>query len=113
MFQQLADSGKTNWSLIVAAGGLFLSFGLVMWGAAIHPLSQDISRQELGSDKLALAVIAQDLKSSKLENDVVRLSDRQTTVMETLKRFDSEGSAAADKRLMLLEYQMKQLKQKE
>ena len=106
IFQQLADSGKTNWSLIVAAGGLLLSFALVLWGAAIHPLSQDIARQEAGSDKLALAVIAQDIKSSKLETDIVRLSDRQAAVMETLKRFDNEGSAAADKRLTLLEYQM-------
>ena len=105
----VSDIGKPNLSNWIAAGSFILAFGVVIYGAAIHPLNQDIARHEMAADKLALAVISQDVKTSKMENDIVRLSDRQLTVMETLKRFDSEGSAAADKRLMLLEYQMKLL----
>ena len=39
----IADSGKTNWSVLFAGAGVLLSLVLVIYGAAIHPLNQDIT----------------------------------------------------------------------
>ena len=49
----IADSGKTNWSVLFAGAGVLLSLVLVIYGAAIHPLSQNIERQEAGAAILA------------------------------------------------------------
>ena len=113
----ISDSGKTNWSVLIAALGVLLSFGVVMWGAAIHPLNQDIERQSKNEDRIADAVIvqndkwsisqeAQNAKIQDLQTAVIKLVDWQDDVRVQLKRFDEQGSAVADKRLLLLEYQI-------
>ena len=102
----IGDIGKPNFSNWIAAGALLLSFALVIYGAAIHPLNQDITREETSAAKLAEAVLVQNDRQNKLENTLVRLTDRQDDVREAIKRFDEQGSSAADKRLSLIEYRL-------
>jgi hypothetical protein len=106
----IADSGRTNWPVligtVVAVLGLLLSMAVVMYGAAIHPLNQDIERDDKSASVLAEAVKVHEAKMVNLEIQIARQQDRQEVLIEAVKRFDSQGSAAADKRMSLMEYQM-------
>jgi len=106
----LSDAGKTNWPIligtVVAVMGLLLSMAVVMYGAAIHPLNQDITRNEANAATLALAVNEQNKAIQTVQMVQARHSDQLDTVREAVKRFDEQGSAAADKRLTLIEWRL-------
>ncbi|HUD75562.1 MAG TPA: hypothetical protein VMQ76_10850 [Terracidiphilus sp.] len=105
----ISDSGKTNWPVligtVVAVAGLLLSMAVVMYGAAIHPLNQDIERADKSAVVLADAVRSQDSKIVNLQILTARIQDHQEVVLDELKRFDKDGSAA-DKRLTVIEWQL-------
>ena len=108
----LAESGKANWTVIFTGLAVLLSFGVVMWGAAIHPLNMDINRSEKSAETLAEAVKLQNVVIQELQIHAARLQDHQDSVLDTIKRFDEKGSAAADNRLDVIEWRLNHEQQK-
>jgi tetrahydromethanopterin S-methyltransferase subunit C len=106
----IAESGKTNWPIligtVVAVSGLLFSMAVVMYGAAIHPLNMDISRSEDNAKTLALAVNEQNKQIQAVQMTQARHGDQIEVVTAAIKRFDEQGSTAADKRLVILEWRM-------
>ena len=102
----IADSGKTNWSVLFAGAGVLLSLVLVIYGAAIHPLNQDIIRQESNAKSLADAVVKQDESIVQLRIEQARQQDHLDTLIANVRHMNEVGTTDSDKRLTVIEWQM-------
>ena len=89
---------------------MLLSLVLVIYGAAIHPLSQNIERQEAGAAVLAEAVKVSDLKIVQTQIDIARLKDHQESVIDQVKDINANGTEKSDKRISLIEQQLQAVK---
>ena len=102
----IADSGKTNWSVLFAGAGVLLSLVLVIYGAAIHPLNEDIKRQEVSAGVLAEAVKVAESRSVQMQIAIARLQDHEETVIKQIDAINDRGTVNSDRRLTLIEWQL-------
>jgi hypothetical protein len=108
-----AEIGKPNYGVLWAAIGVGIAAISVIltvvgafWYASVSPITKDLDRANRDSDRLAAAVVLQDKSIQLLKDEVVTITAIQkanTTKIDEMERY---GSASADKRLTLLEWQV-------
>lgn len=103
--ETVGKSRETNWTVIFA--GIAIVFAL--YGAAIQPMNKDLQRLESFVSTLNQSLLERNARLSTMHEELVRT----TLTVELQQKLFSEmavnGSPAADKRLTLLEYQIKTL----
>jgi len=95
----LRASGRTNWSVIFAGVGLVVA----VYAAAVRPIMADVSRIELDSKTLALAVVEQNKRLQAIEVQVMVNTAALKVITADLERIRNEGSPITDRRLSILE----------
>ena len=97
-----ANSTRTNWGVIFAAVGLVMA----VWAAAIHPLNEDMARNENNANKLAEAVLKQNEAIGSLTTGREINIDRIAKINADMERIRNEGSPITDRRLAVTEYRL-------
>lgn len=106
MMQKISDIGKPNWSNYIAAIAVILSMGLLVYGAAIHPLNTEITDVKESGKALATAVIEQNKRIESIEFTQAQVKSLQTVHEREINDIIEHGSANADKRISILEYRI-------
>ena len=101
--KSLSRSQRTDWQTIFA--------GLIVVGAlyasAIRPIESNVARTDSAATKLAEAVIVQNDKINNLAVEQRMIDAKLERAIKDIAEVQSNGSVAADKRISILETQMK------
>lgn len=100
------ESGKTNWSVVIA--GFSLVVGLVggLWAAAIRPLDSETRRLELNYLSVDQILRDRGIIISQQRSDFGRLEEKLGSLHTEFELVREKGSPITDKRLSLLEYKI-------
>lgn len=107
--QALEKSNETNWSVIIAALSLIVAFSVLIYGAAVHPLNNEIANEKEARQVLAVGVLEQNKRIDGIESRLVQGLSLQVVHDKAISNIEEHGSANADRRLLLLEYRIDHL----
>jgi hypothetical protein len=103
----ISRSKETNWGVILAGIAIVGS----LWLAAIRPITQDIERQTSTAKDIATAVLVKEEKITQQRIDFEKLSKDVTALQRDLADTRSTGAPFTDKRLALVEFELRQIEQ--
>ena len=104
----LSRSRETNWSVVFA--GLMVSGSI--YAAAIRPLEKGLERQTTDAAILAQAVVSAGDKREAMNTTMTRMISEQETLKGEVKNIQENGSHSMDKRISILEFLLKEVRDK-
>ena len=108
----ISDSNKTDWMTFATVAGLVLTLVGCLWAAAIHPISDNVDRAAQAADKLATAVLVQNDKVSEAHADIRDLKLLAELEQKEIAKLTDEGSPVTITKLALLANEFEDLKEK-
>ena len=103
----LSRSKETNWFLVIAIMGMAVTLIGALWASAIRPINQDIERSQRDAATLAAAVVTKGELIADHSATLVKLASQLEVLQSQFQDVYAKGSPITDKRLTLLEHQMK------
>lgn len=103
----IGKASTPNMGVMVAGAGLIVSLFFTLYGAAIHPIAREQDRLARDARDLADAVRRKDVEIRDLRSENVKHETLISYMGQRLESIEQNGSAPMDRRLSLIELQMK------
>lgn len=103
----ISKASTPNMGLIVAGAGLIISLFFTLYGAAIHPISREQDRLARDARELADAVVRKDIEIRDIRSENVKHETLLNFMTQRLRTLEENGSAPMDRRLSLIELQLR------
>jgi hypothetical protein len=88
---------------------LIVAFSVLIYGAAVHPLNNEIANEKEARQVLAVGVVEQNKRIDGIESRLIQGLSLQVVHDKAIANIEEHGSASADRRLVLLEYRIDHL----